>query len=234
MESVAAPTADTNNPTPRPDLPVLYADEYGFHHGDVWYRGHFTATGSETAATLSAITGRAGVYAAWLNGVYLGSTGSGTHAFPIPVGSPKAGADNVLSVLVENMGHNEDFNANDSHKEPRGLTSAALVGASPTITWRLLGNRGGETPSTRCAGRSTRAAATASATAGRCPLPGRPWQTVTLPHAQPTPGVAWYRTTFELDLPKGQDTAIGCGSPTTRRGTTAHRSSSTAGCSAAT
>ena len=44
------------------------------------------------------------------------------------------------------MGHNEDFNANDSHKEPRGLTSAALVGASPTITWRLLGDRGGETP----------------------------------------------------------------------------------------
>jgi hypothetical protein len=36
----------------------------------------------------------------------------------------RAGADNVLSVMVENMGHNEDFNADDSHKEPRGLRLA--------------------------------------------------------------------------------------------------------------
>ena len=48
--------------------PVHYADEYGFHHGDVWYRGHFRAHGGETGVSLSAITGRAGIYSAWLNG----------------------------------------------------------------------------------------------------------------------------------------------------------------------
>jgi beta-galactosidase GanA len=136
----------TNNPTKPVTLPVLYADDYGFHHGDVWYRGHFTATSGETAVSLAAVTGRAGVYAAWLNGVYPGSSGSGPKPFPIPEGALRAGADNVLSVLAENMGHNEDFNANDSHKEPRGLTAASLVGASPTVTWRIQGNRGGERP----------------------------------------------------------------------------------------
>src|SRR5205823_1954546 len=50
-------------------VPVLATDEYGFHHGDVWYRGRFPASGKETAVTLNAATGNQGVYAAWLNGV---------------------------------------------------------------------------------------------------------------------------------------------------------------------
>ena len=32
---------------------------------------------------------------------------------------------------------------------------------------------------------------------------------MSLPRADPTPGEAWYRTTFALDLPKGQDVPIG-------------------------
>src|SRR5207248_3991477 len=51
----AAAKMTTNNPTPPVTLPVLYADDYGFHHGDVWYRGRFTATGGERGVTLSAI-----------------------------------------------------------------------------------------------------------------------------------------------------------------------------------
>jgi Beta-galactosidase, domain 3/Beta-galactosidase jelly roll domain len=31
-----------------PSTPVLYASDYGYVHGFVWYRGHFTATGTET------------------------------------------------------------------------------------------------------------------------------------------------------------------------------------------
>ena len=48
-------------------------DDYGFHHGAVWYRGHFTATGAERALVLDAIAGRGGACGAWLNGFYLGS-----------------------------------------------------------------------------------------------------------------------------------------------------------------
>ena len=37
----------TNSTTPPPrGQPVLTADDYGFHHGDVWYRGRFTGAAS--------------------------------------------------------------------------------------------------------------------------------------------------------------------------------------------
>ncbi len=32
----AANHTTTNNPNPPGSLPVLYEDDYGFHHGDVW------------------------------------------------------------------------------------------------------------------------------------------------------------------------------------------------------
>ena len=156
-------------------LPVLYADDYGLHHGDVWYRAHFTAIGSETA---------------WLNGRFIGSSDDATHDFAFPAGSVRAGRDNVLSVMVENMGHNEDFNADDSNKQPRGLTGASLVGSSAQLTWRIQGSLGGEDLVD-----PTRGPMNAS------------------------PGEAWYRTAFTLNLPAGQDVPIGSGSATTRRAT---------------
>ena len=58
----------------------LAVDPYGFHHGNVWYRGHFTGTGAETPVSLTALTGVSGAYAAWLNGVYLGSGRGGADA----------------------------------------------------------------------------------------------------------------------------------------------------------
>ncbi len=54
------------SPYPPVTLPVRYADEYGYHYGNVWYRGRFTATGAETAVKLNAITGRRGSYLVWL------------------------------------------------------------------------------------------------------------------------------------------------------------------------
>ena len=55
------------------------------------------------------------------------------------------GADNVLSVLVENMGHNEDYKEEDSHKEARGLTGATFDGGTPTtVKWLIQGAQGGE------------------------------------------------------------------------------------------
>ena len=41
----SSPTTRSN---PRASTPVFYAQDYGFDHGFVWYRGHFTATGNET------------------------------------------------------------------------------------------------------------------------------------------------------------------------------------------
>jgi beta-galactosidase len=39
-------------------------------------------------------------------------------------------------------------------------------------------------------------------------FPDRDWQRVALPAADPRPGVAWYRSHFELDLPGGHDVPI--------------------------
>jgi len=200
----------SSNPAQPAAPPVVYADEYGFHHGDVWYRGHFRAHGGESGVNVAAITGRAGTYAAWLNGRYLGNSASGPHLFDFPAGAITTGGDNVLAVLVENMGHNEDFNANDTHKEPRGLTSAAIVGSTAQIAWRIQGNLGGEDLADPARGPMNSGGLFGERNGWH--LTGYPdsgWSAVSLPHADTTPGVAWYRTTFPLDLPKGQDVPIG-------------------------
>ena len=197
-------SASTTKPV---TLPVLFADDYGFHHGDVWYRGHFTGTGAETGINLSAVTGRAGVWSVWLNGTFLGSTGDARHTFTFPAGSVAAGTGNVVSVLVENMGHNEDFRADDTQKEARGLTGAALAGAATAVTWRIQGNVDTADP--------VRGALNTGGLFGERNgwyLPGfadGSWATVDLPHTAGLPGVAWYRTSVNPHLPAGQDTSVG-------------------------
>jgi beta-galactosidase GanA len=204
-----ADKATTNLPTKPAAPPVLYADEYGFHHGDVWYRGRFTAAGTETGVTIGAITGRAGVYSAWLNGVFLGSSGDRRHRFDFPAGSVRPGGPNVLAVLVENMGHNEDFNADDSHKEPRGLTDAAVVGSTARLGWRIQGNLGGEQPVDEVRGPFNSGGQFGERAGYHLPgYPDRRWLPVTLPHPDSTPGTSWYRTTFALHLPAGQDVPL--------------------------
>jgi beta-galactosidase GanA len=200
----------TANPTPPDTLPVLYADEYGFHHGDVWYRGHFTATGGETGVSLSAITGRAGNYSAWLNGRFLGSSDDRRHVFAFPAGTVHAGQHNVLSVLLENMGHNEDFNATDSHKEPRGLTGAALAGSAAPLTWRIQGSLGGETLADPARGPMNTGGLYGERNGWYLPArAGGGWTATTLPRRDTRPGVRWYRTGFHLHLPANQDVPLG-------------------------
>ncbi len=200
----------TNNPTPPVTLPVLYADEYGFHHGDVWYRAHFRSDGTEIGLTVSAITGRSGIYSAWLNGHFLGSSDDATHQFDFPAGTVRAGADNVLSVMVENMGHNEDFNADDSHKQPRGLTGAMLVGSTAQLSWRIQGSLGGENLVDPVRGPMNTGGLFGERSGWSLPgFPDRSWRSVTLPHRDPTPGEEWYRTRFSLNLPRDQDVPIG-------------------------
>ena len=201
----AANHTTTNNPTAPDTLPVLYTDDYGYHYGDVWYRAHFTATGTETGVNLYAITGTAGTYAVWLNGTYLGNSDARSQAFTFPAATVLSGKDNVLSVLVANQGHNEDWWVNDAHKEPRGLTGAALQGSAATLTWRI---QGGILDAVRGAMNNGGLYGERNGWS----LPGYPdqnWSTVTLPNRSARAGVAWYRTTFTLNLPASQDVPLG-------------------------
>ena len=136
----------TNSVTGLGSLPVLYADDYGFHTGSTWYRGRFTTRQRRPASTWSPTP------AAARRRSRSGSTGpssaappTGSGDFTFPAGSLKPTGDNVLSVLTVNMGHEEDYNSTNGNKSARGLTSASLLGAPLTsVTWRLQGVRGGE------------------------------------------------------------------------------------------
>ncbi len=213
---IVADRTSTNNPLQPPaGQPVLYADEYGFHHGDVWYRGHFHSTGHEVGITLSAITGRPGKFSVWLNGAYLGSASGGlkdaeaTGTFLLPSTSLADEAVNVIAVLVENLGHNEDFSSNDSHKQPRGLISYRTEGGWGNLTWSIQGALGGEHPVDPVRGTYNNGGLYGERAGWHLPdYPARDWAPVTLPHTETQPGIVWYRTRFALDLPRDQDVSI--------------------------
>jgi beta-galactosidase GanA len=223
-EWVVADKTTTNNPTKPATLPVLYTDEYGYHYGDVWYRGRFTGTGTETGISLAAGTGRAGSWAVWVNGAYLGTVTTGTAGgdqnssrdFTFPEGLVTPGRDNIVSVLVRNMGHNENGGSNDNHKAPRGLLAARLTGPpdapgppSP-LRWRIQGARGGQDLADQVRGPQNSGGLHGERAGYHLPgYPDHRWSAVTLPHHEPSPGIAWYRTTVRLDLPRGQDIPVG-------------------------
>ncbi|WP_367128008.1 beta-galactosidase [Saccharothrix sp. HUAS TT1] len=211
-------TADrttTASPIKPRTLPVLYSDEYGHHNGNVWYRGRFTATGAEKAISVNAVTGRRGVYLVWLNGRYLGSAAGGTQAdsepvnpdpgrgdFAVPEGLLAGGERATLTVLVENMGHNDDWTADDvRHKQPRGLFGVVVEGSTAPISWQIRGSRAmdGERGPMNTGGLYGERAG--------WHLPGSgTWHR---PPGALAPGVSWYRTTFDLDLPRGHDVSLG-------------------------
>ncbi|MFF4935379.1 beta-galactosidase [Streptomyces griseofuscus] len=209
---VADKTSSHSTTTPG-NLPVLFADDYGFHTGSTWYRGRFTGTGTETGISLSTQSGGgAAASSVWLNGHFLGSsTKDGQKIYTFPAGTVKTGSDNVISVLTVNMGHEEDYNESNGNKTARGLTGALLTGDPlNTVTWRLQGVRGGEDSVDGVRG----PLATGGLYGERAGwmLPGYPtgkWSPTTLPATDTTPGVSWYSTDVALHLPKKQDTSLG-------------------------
>lgn len=208
----AADHTSTPNPYWEHTLPILDSDSYGFHHGHVWYRGHFKATGGETSIRLSASLGvhlgNHGIFTAWLNGHYLGSNPSGSQQFPIDPSWLKKGADNVVSVLVENTGHLQEEH-NGAFREMRGLMSASLQGSDAAIQWKLQGNVGGEDLPDMMRGPFNIGGLYGERKGWNLPaFNDKAWTTTTLPQATDKPGVDWYRTTFNLDVPADQDVPI--------------------------
>ncbi|KAJ3852093.1 glycoside hydrolase family 35 protein [Lentinula lateritia] len=185
---------------------VLYAQQYGFYGGNIIFRGHFNATGDETAVNLTVQYGFAGGYSAWLNGAFLGSSQGNatvslsTNVWPFPDGALKVGADNVLVVLQANGG-----------KEPRGIRGYSLIGGNTTFTsWRLQGNQGGAAgaPDT-FRGYLNEGGLYAERIGAH--LPGYPddtWTTGSLLAGISQAGINFYRTSFELNIPDGFDVPV--------------------------
>lgn len=199
--------------TPVPDgQPVLFADDYGFHYGDVWYRGRFTGAGGVESVSLAYRTGTQGLLMAWLDGRPLG-----THRMPVPdrdapgnwaatadfqvPPASRTGGSHVLSVLVRPMQHDQDGTA------ARGLTGVTFKGASPAVTWRIQGATGPD---------PVRGPMNNGGLYGERKgwhLPGHDdgdWKATELPReARRRQGVTWYRTAFRLEIPAGVDASVG-------------------------
>jgi beta-galactosidase GanA len=231
----------TTNSTTKPPAgaPVLTADDYGFHQGDVWYRGHYTGPASATTLSLRYGGGGAGLLQAWLDGTYLGQhvlpsgvtspATTGTATFTVP-GDVRGGGDHVLAVMVRDNGHNEDGGVNDAQKEGRGLISATFAGgsspAASAVSWKVQGNLGGENPVD-----TARGILNAGGQYGErhgWQLPGyrdSSWPVATVPAVGAQPGTSWYRTTFDLDVPAADDASLGItiGDPSTPRSSANYR-----------
>ncbi|MBD0417675.1 beta-galactosidase [Streptomyces sp. TRM S81-3] len=208
--------------------PVLFADDYGFHYGDVWYRGHLTGASGLESVSLSYATGAHGLLMAWLDGEPLG-----THRMPAPDGAgragegtwtaearfrlpkrlrrklrerPDGGAALVLSVLVRRTQHDQDAGTRDTHKAARGLVSAAFEGAAPGVRWRLQGQSAPD---------PVRGPLNDGGLYGERKgwhLPGYDdarWEPASFPRADRRQGVTWYRTAFRLDVPADVDASVG-------------------------
>ena len=110
-------TTTTSTTRPPAGQPVLTADDYGFHQGDVWYRGTYTGASTAQTITLRYGGGGAGMLQAWLDGIYLGqnvlasnstsppTTGRVTFAIPA---SWQTDGTHTLAIMVRNDGRNED------------------------------------------------------------------------------------------------------------------------------
>ena len=237
----AADKTTTNSTTKPPaGQPVLTADDYGFHQGDVWYRASYSGAATATTLAMNYGGGGAGMLQAWLDGVYLGQNvlasgaaappTTGTATFTIPT-ALRTDGPHTLAVMVRNDGHNEDGGVNDAQKEGRGLISVKLADANraavtPQISWRIQGDRGGEDIADPARGVENNGGLFGERHGWY--LPGYPdgdWTRTSVPASTAMSGTAWYRTTFRLHIPTVDDASLGItiGDPSTPRSTADYR-----------
>ena len=195
---------------------VLDSNHYGFYEGSVWYRAHYTA--AQDGGTLkfqgNGGSGQPGHGKApafmqvWVNGVYAGSprAAGGWQDVTVPDGVVKTGEDVVVSVLVHNLGQNLDWSDDGLSRQNRGLHDAVLTSGDGPVSWKIDGATTDDADPVRTMYNN-----------GGLAGEGEGWH---LPEfdddewdaaaslVADEPGVRWYRSSFELDVPKGQDTAF--------------------------
>lgn len=204
--------------------PTLVMDPYGFHEGDVWYRGRFQGGPEAEKLSLFYGGGAVGMVQLWLDGKFVGQheiAGGqprpitlGSAEFPLPAAA-RAPGEHVLSVMVRNNGHNWDLDADDFHKEARGLIHASLQSVAGRsfavpVAWRIQGRRGGENLADPVRGVTNNGGLHGEREGWHLPgFDDGGWRQPSTPPSQLDPGTTWYRTRFSLDIPKGQDATIG-------------------------
>lgn len=202
-----------NLTTPR----SLYASDYGYNTGNLLYRGHFTATGAESTLYLETQGGSAFGHSIWLNGTFVASFYGGdkysnwNQTYTLP--NLSTGKDYVITVLLDNMGLDENGEAGSSEmKDPRGVLDYSLSGHNQSdVSWKLTGNLHGEDFEDKTRGPLNEGGLYAERQGYH--LPGAPtsnWSSSALGPMEGlgAAGVNFYATTFDLDMPVGYDIPI--------------------------
>lgn len=217
---VSADKAQTGNIDVTQQTPTsLLSSDYGFNAGSFLFRGHFTATGSETTGTISVEGGEAFAYNLWLNSTLIGTwTGEGATAlysinFTLP--TLTAGSAYVLTLVQDFTGYEENFDAGDTSanpnmKTPRGILSYSLAGhADSDVTWKITGNLGGQNYTDLTRGPLNEGGMYAERQGWHLPAPPTDsWDTSSPGTGISTAGIGFYATSFTLDIPEGYDTPL--------------------------
>ncbi|KIW34995.1 uncharacterized protein PV07_01722 [Cladophialophora immunda] len=215
----------TNPSTTNPQLNLstptsLYASDYGFHTSSLLYRGHFSATGSETSVFLNVSGGWAFGHSVWLNSTYLGSwVGSPSNktyaeTFTLP-DALVAGDHYVLTVLIDHMGQDEESPGTDAIKFPVGILDYSLSNRSKAdVTWKIQGNLGGEQYMDKSRGPRNEGALFAERMGYHLPFPPVDDNSIGWSDKSPIldgtsqPGAELFTTNFTLDVPQGYDVPL--------------------------
>ena len=202
----------SNNPRNLTTPTSLYADDYGYHTGSLIYRGHFTSTGGESSLFLETQGGFAFGHSIWLDKTFIGSwvgidrdqNYNATYSLP----TLSSGSSHIITVLIDHMGLDENFDVGaDEMKDPRGILRYQLASRpQDAISWKLSGNLGGEQYADKTRGPLNEGALFAERQGYHLPSPPTgSWATGSPLAGIPTPGVRFYSSTFELDMPQGYD-----------------------------
>ncbi|KAI1378420.1 glycoside hydrolase family 35 protein [Hypoxylon crocopeplum] len=192
-----------------------YSSDYGFHTGVLVYRGHFNATGNEISFSLWVQGGDGFASSIWLDD-HLVSSFAGNAAnessqgkYDITGAGFEAGTQHVFTVVVENMGLNENYGIGpDEMKSPRGIVGWRLETSKATntpISWKLTGNLGGEDYLDRARGPLNEGGLFAERQGYH--LPGAPtnsWVSHSPLEGIGLPGIAFYAASFDLALPSDE------------------------------
>ncbi|KAL4970537.1 glycoside hydrolase family 35 protein [Aspergillus stella-maris] len=209
------PTKNTIYPLKTPTS--LYAGDYGFQTGYLLFRGHFTANGEESDFFIQTQGGQAFGSSVWLDDEYLGSW-TGDNAYPDNNGtytlpSLESGQDYVFTVVVDNMGLNENWViGQDEMKNPRGILNYRLAGHDASdLIWKITGNLGGEDYIDKSRGPLNEGGLYAERHGFHQPYPPsntKGWKSSSPLDGLSSAGVAFYTASFDLDIESGWDVPI--------------------------
>ncbi|KAG6901783.1 hypothetical protein C0995_008029 [Termitomyces sp. Mi166 len=191
---IADHTTTTNTFPPYYGGPwILYADDYGFHAGNLLWRGTFQHNDSLPLPTAVNISVSGGIHfaaSAWLNEHFLGSS------------------DTLLATNNESWPVTEDM-LMDGENHVTVLQEGIISWADPRmhfIKWKLAGNYGGEDFPDKTRKILNEGGLYAERKGWHLPgFDDSGWELRTPFQGLDKPGVGFFRTTFNLDLPMNHD-----------------------------